>query len=70
MVDGASYAAAHVSGLYALIRARNPAARGRSILVIAHPGDTIDACATLIKMSGPCACGCSAPRELLASLPK
>lgn len=58
-VNGSSYAAAHVSGLFALLREKAPGARGLSSLVIAQPGGALDACASLIRAAGPCACGCS-----------
>jgi hypothetical protein len=58
-VNGSSYAAAHVSGLFALLRERAPGARGASALVIAVPGGGLDACASLLKASGPCDCGCA-----------
>lgn len=70
LVAGSSYAAAHVSGLFALMRARAPSERRAPMLVIARPADTIDTCATLLQMSGPCDCSCARPRELLASLPQ
>lgn len=46
LVDGASFAAAHVSGLFALLRARDPRARGVSALVLGAGGE-IDAPASL-----------------------
>jgi len=60
LVDGSSYAAAHVSGLIALVRERAPRSRGASALVAAPAGGgTIDACATLLKAFGPCDCACA-----------
>lgn len=70
MVEGSSYAAAHVSGLFALLRERTLAARSSSSLVIARPADTIDTCATLLQISRPCDCSCARPREILAAFPK
>ena len=58
LVNGSSYAAAHVSGLFALLRQRRPSARGASALVTLPPGSGIDACGTLIRAFGPCECGC------------
>ena len=60
LVNGSSYAAAHVSGLMALARELNPAARGAEALVLAKTGGgQIDACATLLRAAGardtPCA---------------
>ena len=56
LVSGSSYAAAHVSGLAALVRQdrRSPAA-----VTFARSADgSIDACATLLRASGNCACPC------------
>jgi subtilisin family serine protease len=47
LVSGSSYAAAHVSGLYALLRERDPRAT-----LLAEAGGTVDACATLRACSG------------------
>ncbi|QUD90482.1 S8 family peptidase [Phenylobacterium montanum] len=58
MVNGSSYAAAHVSGLFALLRERSSRADTAAALVAAR-GGTIDACASLLKASGPCGCGCA-----------
>jgi subtilisin family serine protease len=60
-VDGSSYAAAHVSGLFALLRERSPPSRTLSALVVAWPGGAIDTCATLLRASGPCGCACAGP---------
>ena len=60
LVNGSSYAAAHVSGLFALMRERDPRARTAAWLVTRRPGGgAIDACATLVHASGPCACACA-----------
>jgi subtilisin family serine protease len=61
LVSGSSYAAAHVSGLFALVRARSAHGRGGLVLVStgAGEGDRIDACATLLKTTGPCSCACA-----------
>lgn len=50
LVSGSSYAAAHVSGLYALLRERHP--HGRPMILLAGAGGTIDACATLRTCGG------------------
>jgi hypothetical protein len=60
LVSGSSYAAAHVSGLYALLRARTPALNTRPAHLITRPGDLIDACATLFQRAQTCECGCAA----------
>jgi subtilisin family serine protease len=59
LVNGSSYAAAHVSGLFALVRAKNPAARSGAALVTMAPGRAIDACATLVRAAGDCDCACT-----------
>lgn len=58
LVSGSSYAAAHVTGLFALLRERLPAhAVPPSIAsVVSFPGGGIDACATLARVAGPGAC--------------
>lgn len=56
LVNGSSFAAAHVSGLIALLRERRPSAP--LMLVSQRRGGSIDACATLIKVAGACDCGC------------
>jgi subtilisin family serine protease len=47
LVSGSSYAAAHVSGLYALLRERDPRAT-----LLAEAGGAVDACATLRACGG------------------
>ena len=60
LVNGSSYAAAHVSGLLALVRERQGAKK--ATLVSARPGGgEIDACATLARAA---ACDCSCPPAL------
>ena len=58
LVSGSSYAAANVSGLFALMRERLPAhAAPLSMASIAYfPGGGIDACATLARVAGDAAC--------------
>lgn len=64
LVDGSSFAAAHVSGLLALAQSRRPAADDHALLVAARrDGGSIDACATLLRASGPCACACPVTAE-------
>jgi len=55
LVDGSSYAAAHVSGLLALIRQRH----ARVELVTAPPSRAVDACASLLRTSPACDCDCA-----------
>jgi subtilisin family serine protease len=59
VVNGSSYAAAHVSGLVALTRERR---RSTSLVLISDRsgGGTIDACATLLRVAGACDCSCAA----------
>lgn len=64
LVNGSSYAAAHVSGLLALVRQKSPFAHGEPMLVMARYNDMIDACATLLQKSGPCNCNCAHPNEV------
>ena len=54
IVNGSSFSAAHVSGLYALLRQKTPSIRGVEALVVDPPNGTIDACATILRHSGPC----------------
>lgn len=54
LVNGSSYAAAHVSGLVALLRER-----GGGRVRLASVGERIDACATLVPVSPACDCRCA-----------
>ncbi|MFL5298610.1 MAG: S8 family peptidase [Phenylobacterium sp.] len=69
LVNGSSFAAAHVTGLVALMREKDARA-DRASLVLARGGGEIDACATLVRLSGPCGgCACAvtgAPRTSAA----
>jgi hypothetical protein len=66
VVDGASYAAAHVSGLLALVAERRPLEPRALALVRAHSGGEIDACASLLRVSlrNDCACARQPGRPL------
>jgi hypothetical protein len=66
LVNGSSYAAAHVSGLFALVRERAPLAHTASTLVVVRYGDTIDACATVLQSAEPCKCTCAQAHEISA----
>jgi subtilisin family serine protease len=57
LVNGSSYAAAHVTGLLALARQRRGRAPGPVALARASRGG-VDACATLASNSGHCDCRC------------
>jgi subtilisin family serine protease len=60
LVSGDSYAAAHVSGLFALLRQEQGVRRGLASLVLQPGGGgLIDACATVLHTAGPCDCGCA-----------
>jgi subtilisin family serine protease len=67
VVTGSSFAAAQVSGLYALLRQHAPHAHGASAIVVNVRTASIDACATLLQKPSPCDCNCGAPRERVAS---
>jgi hypothetical protein len=58
LVSGSSYAAAHVSGLFALLRQRTARPLGGASLVTLGGSTIIDACASLVRASGPCGCQC------------
>lgn len=60
LVDGTSYAAAHVSGLLALMNERQPA--GANALVRAR-GGSLDACASLTAATHGCSCDCADARR-------
>lgn len=61
LVNGSSYAVAHVSGLVALVRGE----RARGKLALARsPNGAIDACATLVGTSPDCDCTCAIDRRL------
>lgn len=69
LVDGSSFAAAHVSGLVALLR-EGHARAGSSLKLVAARADggTIDACATLARATKACGCTCaSAPSSGVAA---
>ena len=58
LVNGSSFAAAHVSGLVALTRERR---RSAPLMLVAQrrDGGSIDACATLLRVAGRCDCACA-----------
>lgn len=60
LVNGSSYAAAHVSGLVALMRERRRSAA--PVLLSARGGGMIDACASLLRVAGACDCACGSSR--------
>ena len=68
VVSGASYAAAHVSGLLALLReARDRRGTPTSTVMtvaardlVLLPDGRVDACASLSRVAGSCSCDCTA----------
>ena len=65
LVNGSSFAAAHVSGLVALVRERRPSAPV-ALVTARHGGRTIDACATLDRALGACDCACHPGRPAIS----
>lgn len=70
LVNGSSFAAAHVSGLIALTRegrsregAGSDPPHGVVLVPARSGGGAIDACATLLRALGPCDCACARPAE-------
>ncbi len=61
LVNGSSYAAAHVSGLLALLRQKR---HSPALALVSQwrGGGRIDACATLLRVSGGCDCSCGPSR--------
>jgi subtilisin family serine protease len=55
LVNGSSFAVAHVSGLIALVRERRTAG---SLSLVRSRSGSIDACATLLRTSPACDCDC------------
>jgi hypothetical protein len=64
LVSGSSYAAAHVSGLLALLHEVNGAglAPPTEAAIARLPTGEIDACSTLMQRHDPCACSCAVTR--------
>ncbi len=60
LVDGSSFAAAHLAGLFALLRQRRASAWNGAALVLRQDGG-VDACASLLRAAGPCDCACAGP---------
>jgi subtilisin family serine protease len=61
LVNGSSYAAAHVSGLVALVRQRD---RSAPLSLVTHSaaGGVIDACASVLRAAANCDCLCTPSR--------
>jgi subtilisin family serine protease len=67
MVSGSSYAAAHVSGMLALIGELRPELNGERLHegIVRSSGPApltgIDLCATIMRITGKCSCACPNP---------
>lgn len=64
LVNGSSYAVAHVSGLIALIR--QSGGRAGRVVLARMAGGAIDACASLLRTSPGCDCSCALDRRMAA----
>ena len=64
-VNGSSFAAAHVSGLFALLRQRSGTSRTGAALATVQDSDVVDPCASMVRAvgSGVCAPGALAAQE-------
>jgi subtilisin family serine protease len=62
LVNGSSFAAAHITGLLALLREERGAGARSAILARSADGE-VDACATLVGASRDCDCDCSITRH-------
>jgi subtilisin family serine protease len=60
LVNGSSYAAAHVTGLIALVRERHSAPA--RLVASQASGGVVDACASLLGASASCDCSCALAR--------
>ena len=72
MVSGASYAAAHVSGLLALMLEAQASAKRvaqplAAALVVGSDG-RVDACASILRAGAACACDCTAAAQMAVSV--
>ncbi len=67
IVNGSSFAAAHVSGLVALMRERRHSAPVALVSRL-RGGGSIDACATMVRVAGACDCACSSAGFVKAEL--
>ncbi|MGE5720997.1 MAG: S8 family peptidase, partial [Sphingomonadales bacterium] len=67
LVNGSSFAAAHVSGLVALVRERVDTARLPKISIARFANGAIDACGTLVRTSRTCSCSCALPGQITST---
>ncbi|MEO8924299.1 MAG: S8 family serine peptidase [Caldimonas sp.] len=72
LVSGASYAAAHVSGLLALMLEAQARAKGTRAAVagelVVRPDGRIDTCASLSRAATACACDCATAAQMAVSI--
>lgn len=68
LVNGSSYAAAHVTGLLALLRERTALPHPAEALVLARLDNSIDACATLLQRADASGAGCAKLHGVLTSI--
>ena len=73
-VNGSSYAAAHVSGMLALLEELRPDASPTQLRTMLQPADmvktaNIDACATISRLIRQCSCTCPVPATQRAPVP-
>jgi subtilisin family serine protease len=59
LVNGSSFAAAHVSGLVALLRQRTPADENVKLVLASSGSGAIDVCASVLHWTASCDCGCA-----------
>ena len=79
IVSGSSFAAAHVTGLVALLRELSPGLQPQQLRDVLAPqtlltlatdhSRIVDACAAVARTAGACACTCSAARSAHATEP-
>ena len=58
LVNGSSYAAAHMSGLFALLRERAGSSAAPRLALADDVRRTVDTCASLLRVTPPCDCAC------------
>jgi hypothetical protein len=70
LVSGSSYAAAHLSGLLALLRGSAAGARApqAAVTLVRAPDGAVDACASLGLRTGACPCACGVDQAVLPSV--